>query len=175
MRFYVNCAKSRSYRKPSLSNRLCEVFTRDSARIYIRSSSTTFSFWRDSEPENWFYDLEGRPRRDRNPPNYPFWNCLYVSLEDVSITRCVRIILRGKDPGVARDLDWGRHTPRLACHHFNYIHPAQCPPRSLPYPVALVKPLPSYFPCNTTSLNSRSGIYVRLYTLLSYISWRANI
>lgn len=42
-------------------------------------------------------------------------------------------------------------------------------PRSLPYPVALVKPLPSYFPCNATSLkHSRSGIYVRLYTPLIY-------
>lgn len=40
----------------------------------------------------------------------------------------VRIILRDRDSGVSQDLDWGRHTPRLACHHFNYIHPAQLSP-----------------------------------------------
>lgn len=76
----------------------------------------------------------------------------------------VRIILRDRDPGVAQDLDWGRHTPRLACHHFNYIHPAQCPShRACPtYPVALIKLLAGYFPCNAASpKRSSPGIRIR--------------
>lgn len=78
----------------------------------------------------------------------------------------VRIILRDRDPGVAQNLDWGRHTPRLACHHFNYIHPAQCPPPFAPrYPVALIKLLAGYFPCNAASLKrSASGIRVQPFS-----------
>lgn len=132
----------------------------------------TSSFRRDSEPENWFYDLEGRLRRDRNPRIIRF-EIVCTSVWRTYRLHGVRIILRDKDPGVARDLDWGRHTPRLACHHFNYIHPAQRSPRTAspppPYPVALVKPLPSYFPCNATSLNIHVPVFTYAYTTLSYI------